>query len=77
MTTYYTERGGLYYRAGLVYEPLEDDQRLWQYEPDGPFFVDGIRYETPNGNHVAPMIELLRDGGRGGVFRYMPEVRHG
>lgn len=70
---HYTERDGLYYRAGLVYEPEGDG--TWRFEPDGPFFVDGIRYETPAGNHVAPMIELKPEGGRHAMFRHIPAQR--
>jgi len=82
---HYTERGGRYYRAGLVYEP--DGDGTWQYEPDGPFFVDGIRYETPGCEvvYTRPMIESLPDTGRRATFTHKPIteeeldawVRHG
>jgi hypothetical protein len=70
---HYTERDNRYYRAGLVYEL--DDDGTWQYEPDGPFFVDGIRYSTPSDRvvRVQPMIELKPDGGTCDPSR----MRHG
>jgi hypothetical protein len=86
MTTYYTERDGRYYRAGLRYE--DEGDGTWRFEPDGPFFVDGIRYETPFGADVIyrrPMVEALQDSGRRAVFSHQPVteeeldrwVRHG
>jgi len=90
MTTSFTRRDGRYYRAGLVYEPEEVcDEEVLYYEPDGPFFVDGIRYEAPVhsdfGVYTRPMIEVLADGGGDAAYRHEPMsdtdldkwVRHG
>ena len=81
----YTARHGRYYRAGLEYEL--DDDGTWRYEPDGPFFVDGIRYDKPGSDvvYARPMIESLQDSGRSATFTHQPIsdeeldgwVRHG
>lgn len=81
MTADYTLRDGVYYRAGLSYEPdtvlasFVDEEEVFFYQPDGPFTVDGIRYERPHTDtfHVRPMIELFTDGmSRGYPYRHEP-----
>jgi hypothetical protein len=88
VTTTYTERDGRYYRAGLVYEPEGHGSR-YLFSPDGPFFVDGIRYEQPLDDdviYIRPMVELMPlRGGATSTFMHKPLtdaeldewVRHG
>jgi hypothetical protein len=75
----YIRRDGCYYRAGLTYEPDYlpgwNDAEIWHFCPDGPFFVDGIRYEhplDPDVVHARPMIEVFSDGS-GQPARHDPE----
>jgi len=50
-------------------------EEVWMYEPDGVFYVDGIRYERPTNSDIVysrPMIEVFLDAG-GEEFRRHPE----
>lgn len=65
MSTAYTFRHGCYYRAGLAYVPIGNG--LWEWRPDGVFFVDGIRCESTRGVGVFArrnLCEVLDDNPR-------------
>jgi hypothetical protein len=86
VSTDFVYRDGCRFRAGLTYEPdtvhawgvesgCGGGEPIWHFYPDGPFFVDGIRYEHPLNSaviHARPMIEVFHDAS-GQPARHCPE----